>query len=97
MVKYMLLYIREREITKPRFFDTWEDAFKRMSNEVIEELPYTPDDLPEDMLECICKSGEYTDDDSFGIFRKSAWLNTSDNHDWSIFRVRVNGNRINIK
>ena len=94
--KYVLVGIVERDISTPEIYDTWEEAFDAMKDDLVDKLGgEEPDDFPEDIRELVLVS-DYQGDE-MGINANSAWLNKRDNYDWQIFRITMEDGKLKIE
>lgn len=74
MTKYVLLEVIEREISVPEFFDTYEAAYTKMKDYVLEAAGVS----------------ELDDASDFDIDNNEAWGERyGQNFDWKIFEVKI--------
>lgn len=81
-MKYMLIEVKEREISEPEYFDTHDAAHDEMCRRVAEVYDISPDEVKESYLE-----GEDLNDNAV-VLDDIAWAERyGKNFDWKIFAV----------
>lgn len=85
--KFALIEVVEREIDKPTFFNTHEEAY----NEMLGRLATVLNVSVEELKEYDTTSDEYIDNDyDTGFTRDSAWTEKlGENYDWRIHEVNI--------
>jgi hypothetical protein len=78
---YALLSCWERDMTKPKFFKSYDKALSAMQHELFSRL--TPIE-------------DYKPDEDYGLDATTAWANRKDNYDWRIIRLRVDKSGIRV-
>ena len=81
MLKYMLVDVVDREISKPQFFDSAEAAQAQVEKELLEQLGSYDD---------------YIESDDYQISESSAWGNPHCDSDWMIFKILVEEETITV-
>lgn len=80
-MKYVLIEVVDRDISKPEFFDSFEAVHYRMCQLVAEAAGATVDEII-DANNC---DGEFDADTYIG--ERSAWAGRHSSYDWFIFDV----------
>lgn len=79
MKNWMLVCCYERDIEEPRFFETYEEAYKQMRMEFLAMLDWKEEELEEMLIEY---------DDECGLVEMAAWAERHGNNcDWKIFNL----------
>lgn len=83
-MKYVLIEVKERDISKPEFFDTEAEVVDVMQNRMAKVLG-----VSKKSIKRLLKKGSYMDaEGDVGISLDSAWCERyGNNFDWRIFKI----------
>ena len=95
--QYMLLHTCETTFSKPKLYDSMEDAFDAMIGEFSSKSEIPIETLKKHFAENSLEELGEEFRDEYGIEKESAWIMDGKNHDnyaWEIYHFTMKDNRI---